>query len=1001
MQEYISDIIDRLSDEPDAIISAADQVSIESLDITTTATVEIDITIPDGVDSRYFFQVYRSSVAQATGAGSFEDVVPSDELQLVYEAYPTPAELAVQEVSFVDSTPDDFRGANLYTNASTGEGILQANDIPPFAKDINRYRNSIFYANTRTLHRMPLNLLGVPRMIEDYDNGDTPKVTITDGETTNTYSFVVGQQEITEIETVADVAGSLNSTFFYIDSVDNKYYVWINVNNAGVDPAIPGRIGIEVKVATNATADQVASAVNNQLAVLLDQFISEVTGDTVTVTCYEVGETEDAIDITTGFTITNTQQGVGERVQPEITEIQAIAGSLFVNTGTSDYFTLNEPFDQRRYYFFFKRGTSTDPALSGRIGIPINISGTETVSQVGDLIVAAIPSSRFTASNNAGVVTVTTIQYGETTDPTEVVSDAGFTISVTQDGALEVVLSPQVSPAQAVDETARSFIRVINKNPGETIYASYLSSAFDVPGKMLLESRSLGNVNEFYVLGNNDNTGASFNPDIGPEGTVTGISAAAQTVITTGENHGLITGDQVVLTATDSIPSIDGLYTITFLTATSFSINRTVNTPGTAGAYIRAANAVFSENEERVNRVYYSKFLQPDAVPIANFFDVGATDMEILRIVPLRDSLFVFKQDGLYRISGESAPFQLELFDNSFIVTAPDSVAVSNNVIYAWTTQGIQSLTEGGSTIISRPIDNILLKLQSSNYPNFSTATWGIGYESDNSYIVFTVKETTDTVAQNAYRYSTLTNTWTTYDKSSIAGVVNFFDDKLYLAASDIANVEQERKTFSRLDYSDREYPSFLASDNLIGNRLILPDVTQMSVGDVLLQDQTITTYEFNALLEKLDYDPGTADNNYFSTLEISRGESPRNKLVSLAQKLDADTTVALTTYESSIEALTGSITNISATNPTVLTSVGHGLLNGRVIQIDTSDSDPVINGTYVVTVIDANTFSIPVNVLVAGTTANWQTVDTDFRDLKVCYNKIIELLNADTGVAF
>jgi predicted RNA-binding protein with TRAM domain len=606
MQEYISDIIDRLSDEPDAIISAADQVSIESLDITTTATVQIDITIPDGVDSRYFFQVYRSSIAQATGAGSFEDVVPSDELQLVYEAYPTPAELAVQEVSFIDSTPDDFRGANLYTNASTGEGILQANDIPPFAKDINRYRNSIFYANTRTLHRMPLNLLGVPRMIEDYDNGDTPKVTITNGETTNTYSFVVGQQEITEIETVADVAGSLNSTFFYIDSVDNKYYVWINVNNAGVDPAIPGRIGIEVKVATNATADQVASAVNNQLAVLLDQFISEVTGDTVTVTCYEVGETEDAIDITTGFTITNTQQGVGERVQPEITEIQAIAGSLFVNTGTSDYFTLNEPFDQRRYYFFFKRGTSTDPALSGRIGIPINIDGTETVSQVGDLIVAAIPSSRFTVLNNAGVVTITTIQYGETTDPTEVVSDAGFTISVTQDGALEVALSPQVSPAQAVDETARSFIRVINKNPGETIYASYLSSAFDVPGKMLLESRSLGNVNEFYVLGNNDNTGASFNPDIGPEGTVTGISAAAQTVITTGENHGLITGDQVVLTATDSIPSIDGLYTITFLTATSFSINRTVNTPGTVGAYIRAANAVFSENGCKYTAIFFT-----------------------------------------------------------------------------------------------------------------------------------------------------------------------------------------------------------------------------------------------------------------------------------------------------------------------------------------------------------------------------------------------------------
>src|SRR5690606_23695845 len=136
LQNYIVQIILDLSQEPDSVITPADKISVEELDITTTTTTELTITIPEGIDSDYFFQVYRSPVSQATGPATFDDVVPSDELQLVYEAYPTPDEIAEGFITFEDITPDTFRGENLYTNASTGEGILQANDIPPFAKDI-------------------------------------------------------------------------------------------------------------------------------------------------------------------------------------------------------------------------------------------------------------------------------------------------------------------------------------------------------------------------------------------------------------------------------------------------------------------------------------------------------------------------------------------------------------------------------------------------------------------------------------------------------------------------------------------------------------------------------------------------------------------------------------------------------------------------------------------------------------------------------------------------
>jgi len=1001
LQDYFVEILTLLTDEPTTIVSATDNATLSLLDITTTATVELTITIPDGIDSNYFFQVYRSSVAQATGAASFEDVVPSDELQLVYEAYPTPAELTAREVVVEDVTPDEFRGANLYTNAGTGEGILQANDIPPFAKDINRYRNSVFYANTRTLQRATLNLLGVIQMIEDYDNGTTPRVTIANGFSSSTYSFIVGVQEVTEVTTVADVADSLDGTYFTATSPLDSYYIWYSTNGSTVDPIPAGYTsadGIKVSITTGDSANNVALKTRDKLSTYLDDFIITGATNKVIITNVDVGYVAPVTAGTSGFSVSQTDSGQGERVQPQIVNVDiTTAGAGMPAAGTSAYFTLNTTNDENLYYFWYQRGASTEPVLPG-IGIEITITGAETQTQLATLTAAAIPTTQFTVVNNGTNLDITNNAYGYAGAPT----DNGYVnTTVSQVGALDVLLSPLVSPARAVDETARSFIRIINKNPEGNVYAYYLSSAFDVPGKMLLEARDLADEEPFYILGNNDTTGASFNPDIGPEGTITNISVANPTVITTGTAHGMITGDQVVMSSTDSQPVVDGLWTITRISDTTFSIDKQVTVVGTEGSFIRATSALFSENETRANRVYFSKFQQPEAVPISNFFDVGAQDKAILRIVPLRDSLFVFKEDGLYRISGESAPFQLELFDNSFITLAPDSVSVANNVIYSWTTQGIQSLSEGGSSIISRQIDNIILRIQSSNFPDFKTATWGIGYESDNSYIVFTVAAENDETAQIGYRYSTLTESWTNYTMGPLAGVVSPADDRLYLAANDVAYIEQERKTFSRLDYADREFTSVISTNKVIGNTIILPSVTNFDVGDVLVQDQTITTFEFNTLLRKLDLDSQVDDDTYVADLTMVTGDNPRTSLEALADKLDSDLGVSDTDYAAIIDTQSGTITDISEAPATVITSIAHGLLTGRVVLIDSSNSEPTINGTYVVTVIDANTFSIPVTVREMGTAGNWQTVDSSFEDLKACYNAIVEKLNDDPGVAF
>jgi hypothetical protein len=70
-----------------------------------------------------------------------------------------------------------------------------------------------------------------------------------------------------------------------------------------------------------------------------------------------------------------------------------------------------------------------------------------------------------------------------------------------------------------------------------------------------------------------------------------------------------------------------------------------------------------------------------------------------------------------------------------------------------------------------------------------------------------------------------------------------------------------------------------------------------------------------------------------------------------------------------------GTITANTNTNPTVITSANHGLVSGEAILIAGSNSTPALAGPYTVTVITGNTFSVPVNVTVAGTAGTWTTV--------------------------
>lgn len=899
-QNYLDSIILALQQEPPigtitgVVISSANKTDfIDNLDVTTTSNVELNITLPDDLTTEHFIQIYRSNTTVATGVVSINDIFPDDEMQLVYEQYITAANITDKRVIIVDSTPDDFKGANLYTNPSSGEGILQSNDKPPYATDINRFRNVTFYSNTRTPYKFNMALLGVLNMIADYNNSIQPSLSIVfSSGTVNTYNFVVGVKKVQDLTVIGDTANSLNGEYFKVSTARNdKVIVFYYKTSGGTDtpPTIASNEILQrINIATGASANAVAEKTRDSLNLYPTYFTAvDSTLPKIRITNFEEGIADD-IDLTniTGYTLAVITEGDGE--------------------------------------------------------------------------------------------------------------DASIN---------QVLLSSSISPATAVDETARSLVRVINKNSSEKLNSFYLSGATDSPGKFLLEAKNLED-NIFYIDTNNSVTGQSFNPDSSPQFQITNIDQPTN-IITLSGNHGFVDGQEVVITLTDAVPSINGVFQVEVTAADKIRVPVTLTAVNANTGALSSTEFVQSaENENRVNRIYYSKFQQPEAVPIVNFFDVGAEDRAILRIFPLMDTLFVFKEDGLYRVSGEFAPFNVQLFDSSVILKADDSVAVLNNVLYGWTTQGITAVTESGSTIVTDSIDNIIGQRTSSKYPNFRTATWGIGYESDDSYTVYTVLNTDDTYATIGFRYNTQTNTWTTNNRSALCGTISN-DDKMYIGAADTNYMEKERKNFDRTDYANREFSDLISNNKYSDGRLVLTNVTNYDIGDVLIQEQQVSLYQFNALLEHLDQDLGLAlslKNNdatgYLGALQAVQGDNLGTKLVQLGQRLDTDTGPADNDYEDIVEIKNFTITSISVGNtPTLQTSAAHELKTGRIVVLSGTNCNPVIDGVHEVTVTGASTFTINKKVVGAGTAGTGTTSTTDFRDLKTNFNNIVAKLNVDTGV--
>lgn len=245
------------------------------------------------------------------------------------------------------------------------------------------------------------------------------------------------------------------------------------------------------------------------------------------------------------------------------------------------------------------------------------------------------------------------------------------------------------------------------------------------------------------------------------------------------------------------------------LVAVDFSITTFVVTSSRGGAFspvIPSSGSTFaSSNDSTPNGIYVSKVGQPEAAPAVNLIFVGGGDQPILRILPLRDRVTVLKTDGVFVITGSTpSTLSITLLDSTIICIATESAVLLNNSVYCLTTQGVVSITESGATIQSRAIEQDLIKLTGSSFSVQATCN-AINYESERLYMLAMQTLFSDSHATQIFCYNWITNAWTLWPMDCAAGIINSFDNKLYMSRpiEDSTRIYQERKNYTYLDFFD------------------------------------------------------------------------------------------------------------------------------------------------------------------------------------------------------
>lgn len=376
----------------------------------------------------------------------------------------------------------------------------------------------------------------------------------------------------------------------------------------------------------------------------------------------------------------------------------------------------------------------------------------------------------------------------------------------------------QLTVATLVGDINLQNLAVANNN--NVVRAKATSGYSDAPGKF--ELASIDPTTSNFYFASSRTTAFSPTPPVATKVVNTSSRTSSTVTVNTATAHGFAIGTQFQLasgTTTRLAAFPIGVKTVAAVnSATQFTYTEAGTATSFNSGYVVHALDNKSDNNTRPNGIMFSKYQEPEAVPVANYFTVGAKNKNILRIVPHRDKLYVFKEDGLYTVSG-TPPYQtVDLLDASCILLAPDTATVLGGKIYALTNQGVAAISESGVQVVSYAVERDLRTIIASMGATNIYSCYGAAYESDRLYILgVTSSGSTNSVVQ--YVYSYLTKGWTTWNVTSRAAGVDPATDKITFCGT-AQKLLVERKAYNYSDYVDTITSSTISAVNTVAKTI-------------------------------------------------------------------------------------------------------------------------------------------------------------------------------------
>jgi hypothetical protein len=217
-------------------------------------------------------------------------------------------------------------------------------------------------------------------------------------------------------------------------------------------------------------------------------------------------------------------------------------------------------------------------------------------------------------------------------------------------------------------------------------------------------------------------------------------------------------------------------------------------------------------------RLSWSKTLQPESVPLLNFLDIGSHVEPILALEATRDSLFVFKRDGCWRVTGFSPEtLTVDEYDRTLRLISPLATTTHRNDVWAWTTRGILRINDGGAQNMSDNTirDQIADDQQATYEAGLGGTVYGglwMGSSETEGLVVAGLPETGDwNLTLTWYLYESRTGAWVRWEGVSedagapsacgedkgelVFGTGNENDNGCYLCWADYDNRSDTRST--------------------------------------------------------------------------------------------------------------------------------------------------------------------------------------------------------------